>query len=109
MSLEDDVRELALRVAHIEQTLGIGVAALPAEPVARPPERPHVGNLPYLLGRALLGLAGAYLLRALTESGTLPAAAGVAAGILYAILWLVWAARTPADERVEAALHSLTS
>jgi hypothetical protein len=109
MSLEDDVRQLALRVAHIEQTLGIGVAALPAEPVAGAPERPHVGNLPYLVGRALLGLAGAYLLRALTESGTLPAAAGVAAGILYAILWLVWAARTPADERVEAALHSLTS
>ena len=109
MSLEDDVRELALRVAHIEQTLGIGVAGAPAKPVARPPGGPHVGNLPYLLGRALLGLAGAYLLRALTESSTLPAAAGVAAGILYAILWLVWAARTPADERVEAALHSLTS
>ena len=47
-------------------------------------------------GRALLGLAGAYLLRALTESARHLAGAGVAAGILYAIFWLVWAARTPA-------------
>jgi hypothetical protein len=29
--------------------------------------------------------------------------------MLYAILWLVWAARTPGSRRLEAALHSLTS
>jgi hypothetical protein len=110
MSLEDEVRELALRVAQLEQMMGIGVAAAHrAEPVPAAPERRQLGNLPYLLGRAFLGLAGAYLLRALTEAGTLPAAAGVAAGILYAIMWLVWAARTPASARVETALHSLTS
>jgi hypothetical protein len=109
MSLEDEVRELALRVAQLEQMMGIGVAAHRAEPVPAAPEGRQLGNLPYLLGRAFLGLAGAYLLRALTEAGTLPAAAGVAAGILYAILWLVWAARTPASARVETALHSLTS
>jgi len=33
----------------------------------------------------------------------------VGVGLLYAILWLVWAARTPAARRLEAALHSLTS
>src|ERR1019366_10782481 len=60
-------------------------------------------------GRALLGLAGAYLLRALTESAVLSSGAGVAAGILYAVLWLVWAARTPAERRLETALHSVTS
>jgi hypothetical protein len=62
-----------------------------------------------ILGRSLLGLAGAYLLRALTESATIPPASGVAAGILYAMFWLVWAARTPATNRLETALHSLTS
>jgi len=62
-----------------------------------------------IAGRALLGLAGAYLLRALTESGTLPARAGIAAGIAYALLWLVWAARRPASERLRTALDSLTA
>jgi hypothetical protein len=61
------------------------------------------------VGRALLGLAGAYLLRALTESAVLSSGAGVAAGILYAVLWLAWAARTPAERRLETALHSVTS
>jgi len=62
-----------------------------------------------VLGRALLGLAGAYLLRAFTESGTFAPQAGVAIGLLYALLWLVWAARTPAARRIETALRSLTS
>ena len=60
-------------------------------------------------GRALLGLAAAYLLRAVTESGSLPGRMGVALGIIYAIAWLVWAARTPAERRIQAALHSLTA
>jgi hypothetical protein len=57
----------------------------------------------------LLGLAGAYLLRAFTESATVAPQLGVAIGLLYAILWLVWAARTPAAQQLEAALHSLTA
>lgn len=115
MALEDDVRALALRVAHIERQLGICAEIVPeptspAAVVAVPDARPApIANLPHLIGRALLGLAGAFLLRALTESGSLPSSAGVAAGILYAILWLVWAARTPAVERVQTALHSLTA
>ena len=34
---------------------------------------------------------------------------GVAIGLVYAMLWLVWAARTPAARRLETALHGLTS
>ena len=111
MSLEDDVRELAGRVARIEQELGIRLLA-PQQPVAEvapPAPRIETGRLPYLLGRALLALAGAYLLRALTESGTLPVTVGVGSGMLYAGLWLIWAARTPSTERLETALHSLAS
>jgi hypothetical protein len=62
-----------------------------------------------VVGRALLGLAGAYLLRALTESGTLPQKGGVAVGLVYAMSWLLWAARTPAAERLQTALHGLTA
>jgi hypothetical protein len=111
MSLEEDVRDLAQRVARIEHTLGIHPAEGEPQPAAVSVSAGSVetSRLPYLLGRALLGLAGAYLLRALTESATLPQPAGVSAGILYAILWLVWAARTDAAEHFETALHSLTA
>jgi hypothetical protein len=69
----------------------------------------EIPNLLPIVGRALLGLAGAYLLRALTESGTLPASLGIAAGIAYALSWLGWAARRPLAERWSAAIDSLTS
>ena len=113
MSLEDDVRELAERVNRIEQALGMAAlkpVSLAAAPAAAESESRVGGsaNAPYLLGRSLLGLAGAYLLRALTEGGTLPHAVGVAAGIVYAIVWLALAARAPAAERLETAVDSLT-
>jgi hypothetical protein len=109
--LQGEVRDLALRVAAIEHLLNVGQAR-PVEQ-AVPPAAPHLlpetAALLPVLGRALLGLAGAYLLRALTESGTFAPEAGVAIGLLYALLWLVWAARTPATRRIETALRSLTS
>jgi len=112
VSLEDDVRDLSERVRRIEQALSMApTASVAAAPEADVQVENTAGTsrLPFVLGRALLGLAGAYLLRALTEGGTMPAGVGVAAGIAYAILWMVWAARTAAAERVEIALHSLTA
>jgi hypothetical protein len=110
--LEREVRDLARRVAHLEQLLEVGQALSPANKVVQalpPPSLPETTTLLPVLGRSLLGLAGAYLLRALTESGTFAPQAGVAIGLLYALLWLVWAARTPAARRIETALRSLTS
>ena len=51
-----------------------------------------------VLGLAMLGIAGAFLLRALEEWGALPRPLVAAAAIAYAILWLVAAARVR-DER----------
>ncbi len=112
--LEREVFELARRVAVLEERLG-----LEGQTVHRPAAVEAGFGTPRLetdptemvpvLGRALLGLAGAYLLRALTESGTMPGNFGVVAGIFYAVAWLVWAARTPAERRIEAAIHSLTA
>ncbi len=112
--LEREVRDLARRVSRIEHELGLApVGASAAAPAAAEPEAQGGAMAPAallpVLGRALLGLAGAYLLRALTEGGTLPHRMGVAIGIVYAVGWLVWAARTPAEKRAEAALYSLTS
>jgi hypothetical protein len=47
---------------------------------------------PTLVGRSLLVLAGAFLLRALTERGTLAPGTGVALGMAYAVIWIVVAA-----------------
>jgi hypothetical protein len=47
---------------------------------------------PALIGRSLLILAGAFLLRALTEAGTLASGAGVGLGLAYAAGWIVAAA-----------------
>ena len=113
-ALEGEVRELAHRVAQLEAHLGLPAytaqpptadLAIPLDPVA-PAENP---SLFPIAGRALLGLAGAYLLRSLAEGGTISPVAGAAAGILYAMAWLVWAARTPAARWLEAAVHSLTA
>jgi hypothetical protein len=47
-----------------------------------------------LAGRTCIVLGGAFLLRALTNSGQLPMAGGVWIGLAYAALWLVLASRT---------------
>jgi hypothetical protein len=108
---QPDWEDLERRIAFIERRLGIAVElGLPPAPPPEPRPEPQfsVAFLP-ILGRCLLGLAGAYLLRALTEAGTLAPRTGVAAGILYALIWLVWAARTAAERRLETALRSLTA
>jgi hypothetical protein len=113
---QPDWEELERRIARLERLVGVeespapalpAATAAPAETVAQPLVNP-TALLP-ILGRALLGLAGAYLLRALTESAAIAPASGVAAGILYAIFWLFWAARTPAANHLETAIHSLTA
>jgi hypothetical protein len=108
---QPDWEDLERRIARIEQHLRIGaeIRAEPSVPIApRAPPQIDAAFFP-IVGRCLLGLAGAYLLRALTEAGKLAPGTGVAAGILYALLWLVWAARTPGAHRLETALRSLTA
>jgi hypothetical protein len=115
-ALVQQVRQLQERVACLERSAGVAPQALPVtgtapapKSAAQTPSLPETTTLLPVLGRGLLGLAGAYLLRALTESGTLAPKAGVAIGILYAMLWLVLAARTPAGQKLETAIHSLIS
>lgn len=46
-----------------------------------------------LIGRTLIILGGAFLLRAATEGGALPIAVGVALGLVYALVWSLLALR----------------
>jgi hypothetical protein len=59
-------------------------------------------------GRTILALAGAYLIRALTDAGMLSPLAGVALALAYALAWYTLADRAAArDERMSASFHGL--
>jgi hypothetical protein len=62
-----------------------------------------------VLGKAMLGIAGAYLLRAIAESSSLPRLAIAAIAIAYAITWLVWAARQNAGAWFASTTYACTS
>ena len=106
---------LRQRVALLERA-----AAGPAAPARRrraaAPEAATAGvaqdvaaaaALAPLAGRTLLVLAGAFVLRALTDAGVLPAAAGVALGFAYAAAVLALCAR--ATRPVDATFHGATA
>lgn len=62
-----------------------------------------------VFGRAMLGIAGAYLLRAAAQSNLLPDAVAAAIGIPYAIVWIVFAVRARAGAWFPAIVYSATS
>ena len=68
-----------------------------------------LASLATLLGRSFIVFGGAFLLRALTESGKLPGAVGVGLGLLYSLIWLVAADRAAASNRVSASFHGVTA
>lgn len=72
-------------------------------------EAPPAGSLFPVLGKALLGIAGAYVLRAIEETSTLPRPLVAAAGIAYAFLWLIWAARVRGGPRFTSSIYAGTS
>jgi hypothetical protein len=112
------VETLRARIERLEDR----VAELEARPRSAPHDRSRtedvetlrVPALPQggvaLAGRSLLVLAGAYLIRALTDAAALPAPAGVALGLLYASFWQLLADRDArAGRRASAALHGLAA
>ncbi|MDR3753181.1 MAG: hypothetical protein P4K93_07140 [Terracidiphilus sp.] len=88
-------------LAEVESALVAASAAV--EPPAQP------GNLFPVLGKALLGIAGAYVLRAVEETSAFPRLIVAAAGIAYAFLWLVWAARLRGGPRSTSSIYAGTS
>lgn len=117
--LMDQVRELQRRVRLLEQRMegqaaessseaGPADVAFAGGPSLAETAAETAGAAP-VLGRALLAVAGAYLLRAITESGVLPHTSGAAVGIAYAMLWLFLAARASGQRRLVVAAHGLTA
>jgi hypothetical protein len=119
--LRERVRELERRVSRLEIQPANGTPAHPetgriVPPESRPPEsvrRVPATNLPAgalpVLGKAVLGIAGAYLLRAVAESGTLAKLPLLIVAIVYGGMWLVWAVRTHAANHFASITYAITS
>jgi hypothetical protein len=116
-ALAASVRNLERRVSALEQSaleqkeaLPVELASASSSPDALPVERVELPpEVIPMAGFGLLGIAGAYLLRALSDIGALPPGAGAAVGIAYAALWLIFAARTPGARQIAVAARISTS
>ncbi len=118
-TLSQAVSDLQQRVAALERSATVEPSPAAIEPVVEMPLAPAaaavigesvgVDNLAPLLGWAFLGLSGAYLLRALTESGTIPGLLGAAVGIAYAAWWLYLASRRAWERPLFSTVHGLTA
>ena len=124
--LSTRVGRIAARVAALEQALPAPPSIEPStDPARLPPgvraadtrvREPDPGggepldpvSLLTPAGRTCLVLGGAYLLRALTETGRLPLKTGVALGFLYALGWLAAADRTALRRPVSATFYGLS-
>lgn len=100
-ALRRTVRRLEERLGRVEALVAGGAApAAPASeaapepvPAGPPPFPPEALQAVTYSGRLLLVLAGASMLRALTEGGTLPGLVGAGVGLAYALLWIFAAHR----------------
>ncbi len=75
----------------------------------QPTPSAHAGGDFSVVGKAMLGIAGAYLLRALAESTAFPQTAVVAIAIVYAAMWLVAATRVKAEAWFASVAYAVTS
>lgn len=62
-----------------------------------------------ILGKGVLAIAGAYLLRAIAESGAAPRWIMLVMGIAYASAWLVWAVRSHRNSHFASVVFGLTA
>ncbi len=117
-ALEAQVHDLQRSVAMLEARLATVETGPPltAAPTSIPDVaslrdvravRDEAGAVLALVGRALVVLGGAYLLRALTDSGILPQWLGIRLGLVYALVWIAAADRDAGRaRRSSAAFHS---
>jgi hypothetical protein len=118
--LPDGLNRLAARLETLErrvEALEHPSAASSAAPTPAPIASQTDGTLGFtfaggafqVVGKAMLGIAGAYLLRAVAESTSLPKLGVAAIAIAYAMFWLVAATRAPAGAWFASTTYACTS
>ena len=119
----DALARLTARVENLEHRISVlehpseTAASVPAEPASPATSQPTAEAFPFapdggvfpVLGKAMLGIAGAYVLRAVAESGSFPKLAVVVLALAYAGMWLVWAARVPAAAYFASTVYATTA
>jgi hypothetical protein len=107
---------LEQRVYHLEHPSSAYAAAAATKAAATATPQAAEGlssaqtaGLFSVFGKAMLGIAGAYVLRAIAESTSLPKSAVAAIAIAYALMWLVWAVRVRTDAWIPSAIYAGTS
>src|ERR1039457_5131841 len=118
--LPESLNRLATRLQSLEQrvfALEHPTQTFSALPTLEPGSSETVEDRPFalaggafsVLGKAMFGIAGAYLLRAVAESTYLPKLGVAAIAIAYAMFWLVWASRAPAGAWFTSVTYACTS
>jgi hypothetical protein len=112
--LTDRLDQLERRVSALERSSATDTfAPMTGEPASGTPAAefalPQAGGVFPVLGKVMLGIAGAYLLRAVAESGSVPQVLVVALALAYAGMWLVWAARAATTAPFARAAYAVTS
>ena len=114
----DRLGELSSRIEQLEARVALleaGTSRARAAAASAPEDETIVAaDLPQgtlaLVGRTLLVLAGAYVVRALTDGQAIPVWLGVALGVAYAAFWQLRADREAEAGRVHsAAFHDVAS
>jgi hypothetical protein len=116
------IRNLETRLALLEQRSdslprpAAPAVALPAPQPTRPPATwrgfpapKSSGGLLPIIGKAVLGIAGAYLLRAIAESSAIPQWPVLVVAVVYAGLWLVGAVRSQGLNDAASVTYGITS
>ena len=125
LSLESQVQSLSRALAELSERVrvleGRGVAEAPArddlpreevrasqeETVPSTLAAPSAGGIAALAGRAVLVLAGGFLLRAVSDAGIAPKLAVALVGMLYAATWMLMALRRKGEMARTAALFDV--
>lgn len=111
------VKELERRVACLEHPSQmhsapmetVAVSAISSPTLSAETPTSSQSNVFSVFGKAVLGLAGAYLLRAAAESRIFPARIAVALALGYAFGWLGWAAWPRTQTALARHSYAITS
>lgn len=111
--VHERLQELEKRVTALENHSELPASSRTTALVGSKPrvegKRAEAATVVPTLGKAVLALAGAYLLRAAAESGVAPRRLFLLAAIGYAVAWLMWAARKHRKSRFASMVFGMTA
>lgn len=107
------VHALEQRVATLERRAGVAPVGLrrpaAAKGIPQADGGPGWTGQVALVGRTLVALAGAFVLRAVADAGAVPLGVGVLLGLAYAAAWLVVADRVAPARARSAVFHGVAA